>query len=88
MNFGPVQPFGVTIRIIGHGLRSRSPSSRAARWISRIRASTVSMVAAMVSCRICGSSPSTVNTSWPKPVSRASSSSRWMRAGIVGLAIL
>ena len=33
---GPVQPFGVTSRIIGHGRRSTSPSSRAARQISRI----------------------------------------------------
>ena len=57
--FGPVQPLGLRRTIIGQGWRSWKPCVRASRWISRMRSTTRSSVAAISWCISGGSSPST-----------------------------
>ena len=63
--FGPVHPFGVRRRIIGHRGRAVLPALRASRWMERISATTVSIVVAIERCIVAGSSPSTKCVAYP-----------------------
>ncbi len=73
---------------MGQRGRKARPMRRASSWTLRISRTQCSRVAAIAWCMLGGSLPSTKYGVYPYPVNSAVSSSRLMRARIVGLLIL